>query len=87
MKRITIRKDEKPSAKINFVYNSIYQIVVIIIPLVTTPYLSRRLGPNGLGQYSLEMAVASYFIMFIKLGLNNYGGRQIKFARDNHKLL
>ena len=87
MKRITIRKDEKPSAKINFIYNSIYQIVAIIIPLVTTPYLSRRLGPNGLGQYSLEMAVASYFIMFIKLGLNNYGGRQIAYARDSRERL
>ena len=77
------KASSEPSAKVNFIYNSIYQIVAILIPLVTTPYISRKLGANGLGEYAMELAVASYFIMFIKLGINNYGGRQIAYSRGN----
>ena len=80
------KASSEPSAKVNFIYNSIYQIVAILIPLVTTPYISRKLGANGLGEYAMELAVASYFIMFIKLGINNYGGRQIAYSRGNKEV-
>ena len=38
------------SIKKNFIYNSLYQILTIAIPLITTPYVSRVLGPNGVGE-------------------------------------
>ena len=56
----------------NFIYNTGYQIVQILVPLVTTPYLSRVLGADNLGIYSYNNAVAYCFSIFIILGLNNF---------------
>lgn len=71
------------SIKINFIYNAAYQILVIIIPLITTPYLARTIGANGTGIYSYNASIASYFSMFILLGLNNYGSRSIARVQKN----
>ena len=70
-------------SKKNFIYNTLYQILVMAIPLLTTPYISRVLGAENIGLYSYSYAIAYYFAMFILLGLNNYGNRTIAFVRDN----
>ena len=70
---------------ISFIYNSAYQIFAILIPLITTPYISRKLGADGIGEYSFAYSVACYFALFIKLGLANYGNRTIAFARGSGK--
>ncbi len=75
------------SAKKNFIYNSTYQILALLIPLVTTPYLTRTLGAEGLGDYSYYFSIAQYFVMFIKMGLDNYGNRTIASVRDNKEVL
>lgn len=69
--------------KKNFIYNIIYQILVLIIPLVTIPYVSRILGANGIGIYSYTYSIAYYFALIAMLGLNNYGNRAIAKVRDN----
>lgn len=33
----------------NYIYNSIYQILLIVIPIITIPYVARVLGPEGVG--------------------------------------
>lgn len=71
----------------NLIYNSGYQILAIIIPLITTPYLARVIGANGIGQYSFANSITYYFVMFIMLGLNNYGNRTIASVRDDHQSL
>lgn len=71
------------SVKKNFIYNSAYQIFLIITPLVTTPYLSRVLGASGVGVYSYTYAIASYFVMFATLGMANYGIRAIATVADD----
>lgn len=71
------------STKTNFIFNSIYQLSAILIPLVTMPYLSRVLGSDGLGEYSFAYSFAFYFCIFIKLGLNNYGNRTIAYVKDD----
>ena len=75
------------SAKANFIFNSIYQLSTILVPLVTLPYLSRVLGATGLGEYSFACSVAHYFTIFIKLGLNNYGNRAIAYIKDDREKL
>ena len=54
----------KKSIKKNYMYNLIYQILVIILPLITTPYLSRVLGAEGIGIYSYTLSITTYFILF-----------------------
>ncbi|PWW08474.1 O-antigen/teichoic acid export membrane protein [Paenibacillus cellulosilyticus] len=63
--------------KRNVVYNFLQQFLVIFLPFVTAPYLSRVTGPAGIGLYSYSYSVALYFTYFTMLGLNNYGNREI----------
>lgn len=71
------------SVKKNFIYNSFYQILSFIVPLITTPYISRVLGSEGVGKYSYHYAIAYYFTLFIMLGVNHYGNREIAQNRDD----
>lgn len=73
--------------KKNFIYNSIYQLLILLIPLVTTPYVSRILGAEGVGLYSYAHSIAYYFVIFAMLGLNNYGNRTIAMVRDDKNKL
>ncbi|BCX31099.1 hypothetical protein LTWDN19_16660 [Latilactobacillus curvatus] len=71
------------SLRKNLIYNSIYQLLVILTPLITSPYISRVLGADGIGTYSYNYTVANYFLVFAMLGVANYGNRSISKARDN----
>ena len=75
------------SIKKNFIYNALYNVLILIIPLVTTPYISRVIGAKNIGIYSYTYSIAAYFGMFILLGLNNYGNRTIAMVRKDKKVL
>lgn len=75
------------SVKKNFFYNTVYQVLIFILPLITTPYISRILGAEGIGVYSYSFSIANYFVMFAMLGLNNYGNRTIAMVRDDKEKL
>ncbi len=69
--------------KKNYIYNVIYRLSICILPLVVTPYVARVLGADQVGIYTFSSTVACYFIMFGKLGLDNYGNRSIAACREN----
>lgn len=71
--------------KKNLLYNSIYQILLIILPLLLSPYLSRVLGAEGIGTYSYTSSIAGTLALFGMLGVNNYGNRAIAAVRDDRK--
>ena len=71
------------SLKKNYSYNLIYQIIVIIIPLITTPYLSRVLGAEKIGIYGYVLSIATYFMLFGTLGTALYGKREIAYVSKN----
>lgn len=73
--------------KQNFIYNTIYQFLLISIPLITTPYISRTIGAEGIGAYSYSKSIAYYFFLFAMLGLNNYGNRTVAMNNKNRSLL
>ncbi|WP_276861679.1 flippase [Anaerococcus tetradius] len=75
------------SIKKNLLYNSIYQILLFLIPIITAPYISRVLGTRGIGLYSFNNSIAYYFVIFTMLGLNNYGNREVARTRDDKKKL
>lgn len=79
-------KSNKNTLKKNILYNSIYNIYIIIIPLVLSPYLSRTLGVAAIGIFSFTFAVANYFKRFSLLGMEKYGNRSIALVKnDNEK--
>lgn len=69
----------------NFTFNTAYQIFLIIVPIVTTPYVSRVLGPKGVGINSYTYSIAQYFCLVAMFGFSLYGSREIAYTRDNHK--
>lgn len=73
----------KKSLTRNYIYNMVYQILILVLPLVTTPYLSRVLGAEGIGIYSYTYAIVTYFILFGSLGVAMYGQREIAYAQEN----
>ena len=73
--------------KKNFLYNVIYQLLILIIPLITAPYLSRVVGVSGVGIYSYTYSVVYYFMLLTMLGVNNYGNRTIAKVRDDKEKL
>ena len=73
----------KKSIKKNYIYNLIYQILSIIIPIITAPYLARVLGVKGIGASSYTASVVSYFVLFGSIGVASYGQREIAMHRDD----
>lgn len=71
------------SVKKNFLYQSAYEILVIILPLITSPYVSRVLGAKNLGIYSYTYSVAYYFSLFALLGIKYYGNRKIAQTKNS----
>lgn len=67
----------------NYIYNLLYQIVIMVAPLIITPYLSRVLGAEKIGIYSYTLSISAYFILFGALGTAMYGQREVAFYRDN----
>lgn len=77
---------EKKNVKINYVWNLVFQIFLIIVPLIVTPYVSRVLGTDGVGKYSFSYSISYYFTLIALLGFNYYAQREIaKCQDDNHK--
>ena len=54
---------KKASVLRNYLYNLSYQILLLIIPLITMPYLARTLGLGNQGTFSVLYAVVSCFVM------------------------
>lgn len=72
----------KKSITRNYLYNLAYQILILILPLITTPYLARVLGAKGTGIYSYTYTIVNYFILFGTLGVSLYGQREIAYAQQ-----
>ena len=72
----------KKSITKNYLYNLTYQILILILPLITTPYLSRVLGAEGTGIYSYTYTIVNYFVLFGSLGVALYGQREIAYAQE-----
>lgn len=73
------------SIKKNYVYNLTYQILTLITPLITTPYLSRVFGADGIGTCSYIESISSYFVLFATLGLTTFGQRETSYVQDDRK--
>lgn len=69
--------------KKNLIINVAYQLFVVIIPLITAPYVSRTIGADGIGIYSYTYSIAYCFALIGMLGVANYGNRTIASIGNN----
>ena len=67
----------------NLVMSIGYNLLTMIVPFITAPYLGRVLGAENVGIYTYVNSIAAYFVMFGMLGFRNYGNRTIARVRDN----
>lgn len=67
----------------NYIYNIIYQLFILFIPLILSPYLARVIGATRLGVFSYVNSVAALLSTIILLGTYNYGARQVAYIRGN----
>ncbi len=66
----------------NYIYNTIYQLITLIVPIILIPYLARTLTDIGSGQYSYARSYLLYFSSFALFGSVMYGSRTISKRRD-----
>ncbi len=78
---------DTPSVKLNFLYKMLYEVLVLLLPFITSPYVSRVIGAEGLGTYSYSHSVAYYFVLLSMLGHSKYGNRAIARVRDDENQL
>ncbi|MGQ7395323.1 polysaccharide biosynthesis C-terminal domain-containing protein [Streptococcus suis] len=67
----------------NYIYSSLYQIFLVIVPFLTIPYVSRVLGAELIGINSYTNTIMSYFVLFANLGITIYGNRTIAYYRED----
>lgn len=81
-----MKKKKRPDIRVNFVFNAIKSVMVIVFPLISFPYISRVLGVEGLGKFQYCYSVISYFILFASLGISTYAVREAaKCRKDKNK--
>lgn len=69
----------------NYLYNASYQILLMLAPLLTTPYVARILGAHANGINTYTNGWVTFFCLFGQLGVGLYGNREIAYCRDNLK--
>lgn len=72
----------KRSLKVNAIYNIIYQVISILLPLITAPYASRVLGATGIGNISYTQAIFVYFNLLATMGTGTYAQRLIASEQE-----
>lgn len=78
---------KQKSLKLNFLMNAALTVSSFIFPLITFPYVSRILLPEGTGKVSFVTSVVAYFALFAQLGIPTYGIRACAKVRDDVKEL
>ena len=76
----------QPSLKKNIAISTLYQILLVILPMITAPYIARVLGPDQSGIYDFTNSIQTYFAMFAALGTASYGAREIARVRNDEKM-
>ncbi|MDD6072608.1 MAG: flippase [Clostridiales bacterium] len=75
----------KKSVFQNYLFNLCYQIFLVVIPVITTPYLSRVLDAGSIGNYDYVCSKVSMVVLIASLGFAVHGQREIAFHQNDRK--
>ena len=78
---------KQKSIKVNFIMNVILTMSTFIFPLITFPYVTRILLPEGMGKVAMSTAVVAYFGLLARMGIPMYGIRACAEVRDDRAQL
>ena len=71
--------------KTNIAFTIICQLVIYLAPLLVSPYVSRVLLPEGVGQYSHASSYVYYFSVIIAFGFSSLGISKVSQNREEKK--
>ena len=78
------RKENKVSTNIEMLY--IMNIVQLVLPLITLPYLTRVLSVDGYGVVSYVKSLIIYITLIIEFGYLLSGTREVAEANNKRQL-
>lgn len=67
----------------NFSYITVFQIFSLLIPIITYPYLIRKLGSDIYGLIAFSQAIVGYLIVLVSFGFNTSATQEISINRNN----
>ena len=73
----------KVSVKKNYLFNLMYEVLAVLVPFVTTPYVSRVLGVTAIGDYNYINGIVSYFGLIAVTGTATFGNREISIVQND----
>lgn len=79
--------ENQKSIRLNYIMNCILTASAMIFPLISYPYVSRILQPEGMGKVAFANSVVSYFTMVAMMGIPTYGIRACARVRDDRQAL
>lgn len=68
-------------------FNFLLSVSQVLIPLVTMPYITRALTPEGMGKVSFFDALSYYLVVIAEMGITIYGIRAVAAIKSNKALL
>jgi len=72
---------------LNFIYQSLFQVLTIILPIITIPIVSRALGVENIGRLGFINSIVGYFLLLAGIGSANYAIREIAYVKDDQDKL
>lgn len=78
---------KKKSLGFNALLNGIRNVLNLIFPLITFPYVSRVLSVQGIGINNFSSTYVNYFVLIAGLGINTYAIREGAKYRNNKKII
>ncbi len=67
----------------NYIYNTAYQVLLVITPLITSPYLARTLKATSVGIFNYGYSIITYFVLFGTLGSSLFAQREVAYFQDD----
>lgn len=67
----------------NFIYNFITQLITVLTPLIISPYISRVLNVDLIGDYNYCYSIVTVFGLFANMGISVYGIPAIAKYKDS----
>lgn len=74
---------KKHKIKFNLLLNIFRMVLMVLVPLITFPYLTRIFLADGMGKINFAISVANMLTLFATLGVYTYGLRQGSLIREN----
>ncbi|NCD69379.1 flippase [Mucilaginibacter agri] len=61
----------------NYLYNLLLTLANLLFPILSFPYVSRMIGPEGIGKVQFAFSFAQYFAIIANIGVPIYGLKEI----------